>query len=167
MLFRNFFAPLWCLFISVLLASSSIASQQPSDKSTTLPSPENKGTIDLPAPIGQDMKGITVPQYDPQGHLTMRFSAETARKIDEHQVELNTLTIEFFQQDGKDITVTVPHGVFNLETKILSSDSKTSIKREDFDVVGESATFDTAKRFGTMQGHVHTEIRNGSPAEDL
>jgi hypothetical protein len=132
-----------------------------------LASSENKASIDLPAPVGQDMKGITIPQYDPQGHLTMRFSAETARKIDAHQVDLSALTIEFFEKDGKDITVVVPHGIFNLETKILSSDKKTSIKREDFDVVGQSATFDTAKRFGTMQGHVHTEIRNSTPTDDL
>lgn len=168
MLFRIFFGVLGGVLVSLpgsaIASPTAVTAQQ---RTETSPTPENKASIDLPAPVGQDMKGITIPQYDPEGRLTMRFSAETARKIDEHQVDLNALTIEFFEKDGKDITVAVPHGIFNLETKILSSDNKTSIKREDFDVVGESATFDTAKRFGTMQGHVHTEIRNSTPADDL
>ena len=78
-----------------------------------------------------------------------------------------TLKIEFFEKDGKDITVLVPQGVFNLETKILSADSEVTIKRDDFDMAGQSAIFDTIKRLGTMKGHVHTEIRNGIPSDEL
>lgn len=149
----------------------------PTPKKTTASDPQENRPIDLPAVIGQDIKGITIPQYDATGHLSMQFTAETARKIDEHQVELDKLTIEFFEKSGKGITVTMPHGIFDLATKTLSSStsslssntnvSTVSVKREDFDVVGQSATFDTAKRFGTMQGHVHTEIRNGAPADEL
>ena len=113
------------------------------------------------------MKGIIIPQYDAEGRLVMNFIAEKARKINEHEVDIESLKIGFFEKDGKDVTVLVPHGVFNLDTKILSTDSQVTIKREDFEMVGESATFDTTKRFGTMKGHVHTEIRNGMPAEEL
>ena len=128
-----------------------------------LPQKSKESSIDLPAPVGEEMKGITIPQYDADGTLRMKFSTETARKMDEHNVEMNDLKIEFFEKDGKDIVVTVPHALFNLETKLLIADTTTTLKREDFDMVGDSATFDTAKRFGTMKGHVHTEIRNGAP----
>ena len=122
--------------------------------------------IDLPAPVGEEMKGIIIPQYDTNGKLTMNFYAATARKLDEHQVELHDLKVEFFETDGKDVTVMIPHGIFNLETKILGMDTETKIQREDFNMVGESGDFDTIKRLGTMKGHVHMEIRNGgTPAE--
>ena len=52
--------------------------------------------------------------------------------------------------------------IFNLANTLLSTETTTTIKREDFLMVGDSATFDTTKRFGTMKGHVHTDVRNGA-----
>ena len=131
---------------------------QESNKSSVTP-------IDLPAPIGEDMKGIIIPQYDAAGRRVMNFTAETARKINEEEVEVESLKIGFFESDGKDVTVLVPKGIFHLDTKILTTGSPITIKREDFEMVGDSASFDTTKRFGTIKGHVHTEIRNGLPTE--
>jgi lipopolysaccharide export system protein LptC len=120
------------------------------------------GEIDLPAPVGEEMKGITIPQYDLDGKLKMKLSCETARKTDEHNVTIHGLKIEFFEKDGKDVTVTVSDAIFNLATTLLSTEMTTTIKREDFLMIGDGATFDTTKRFGTMKGHVHTEMRNGT-----
>ena len=148
--------------IAATISTNEIVSskQQTPDKERLRP-------IDLPAPVGEDMKGITIPQYDADGRLSMKLFTETARKMSDDQVSMSQLKIEFFEKDGKDITVIVPHGIFNLTTKILSADSEMSIKREDFEIIGQSAEFDTIKRCGTMKGHVHTDIRNGTPAEDL
>lgn len=151
------------LILFFFILGSAILSAAPAP---VLPK-DNGQPIDLPAPVGEDMKGIIIPQYDAEGRLMMNFSAGTARKISEHEVAIDSLKIEFFEKDGKDITVFVPHGIFNLETKILSAASEVTIKREDFNMVGQSATFDTTKRFGTMKGHVHTEIRNGIPSDEL
>ncbi|KAB2644696.1 MAG: hypothetical protein DVB29_01340 [Verrucomicrobia bacterium] len=141
-------------------APSTIQEEPHSQKDTTPP-------IDLPAPLGEDMKGIFIPQYDAEGNPTMNFIAEKARKISEQELEVDSLNIQFFERDGKDVTVFVPHGIFHLDTKILSTDSEVTIKREDFEMVGESAAFNTSTRYGTMKGHVHTEIRNGIPAKTL
>lgn len=122
--------------------------------------------IDLPAAVGEEMKGITIPQYDIDGKLKMKLSCETAHKTDEHNVAIHGLKVEFFEAEGKDVTVTVPESTFNLATTVLSTEMTTTIKREDFSMVGDSATFDTTKRFGTMKGHVHTEIRNGAPKNE-
>lgn len=166
------FLRICCLLAPALLLATTTSSSAPASDAMQSPKAtasekERSTPMDLPLLVGQDIKGITIPQYDSDGHLTMRFSAERARKIDDHKVELDTLIIEFFQKDGKDITVSLPHGVFDLATKTLSSDDKVSLKREDFDVTGQSATFDTVKKFGTMQGHVHTEIRNSTPSDEL
>ena len=168
---RRFF--LGSLFIFFISCCALSAAPEPSATPAATPKKpleflkNNMQAIDLPAPVGEDMKGIIIPQYDVDGRLVMKFRAGTARKIDENQVAIDSLRIEFFEKDGKDITVIVPRSIFNLETKILTADSEVTIKREDFDMVGQSATFDTNKRYGTMKGHVHTEIRNGMPVQEL
>lgn len=160
------------IFIAIFSLSSLWAKEPAGTSSRSqkeAPSNKEEASLELPAVVGQDITGITIPQYDSNGHLTMQFSAEKARKLEEHQLELNKLVITFFEADGKDITVVVPHAIFNLETKVLASsgEGKVNIKREDFDILGEGATFDTKKRFGTLQGHVHTEIRNSAPSDTL
>lgn len=147
--------------------AGSASTNEPASSSQATVDKDRARPIDLPAPVGEDMKGITIPQYEPDGRLAMKFFTETARKIDDHQVEMHQLKIEFFEKDGKDITILVPHGIFNLNTKILSADSEARIKREDFEIIGQSAEFDTIKRSGTMTGHVHTDIRNNEASQEL
>ncbi|MFI0347294.1 MAG: hypothetical protein ACH346_00785 [Chthoniobacterales bacterium] len=169
------FKSLFCLSAAVCIffimtsvgITAPIATNEISSSSQNTADKDRARPIDLPAPVGEEMKGITIPQYDVDGRLAMKFFTELARKIDDHQVEMNQLKIEFFEKEGKDITVFVPHGVFDLTTKILSADSQATIKREDFEIVGQSAEFDTIKRCGTMKGHVHTDVRNGELPQEL
>ena len=157
----RFFICIFLMTLSIVRAASPEATAvvPPSGKAVAVKSNE----IDLPAPVGEEMKGITIPQYDTDGKLKMKLSCETARKTDEHNVAIHGLKIEFFEKDGKDVTVTASKAIFNLANTLLSTETTTTIKREDFLMVGDSATFDTTKRFGTMKGHVHTDIRNGTP----
>ena len=161
---------LFFLRISLFFIIAALVAGEPVPSATQGEAHLQKDTsapIDLPAPLGEDMKGIFIPQYDANGNPTMNFIAEKARKISEQELEIESLKIEFLQQEGKDVTVNVPHGIFHLDTKILSANSKVTIKREDFEMAGESATFDTTTRYGTMKGHVHTEIRNAIPSKSL
>ena len=160
------------LFFSILffLLSSFVFSAPAKNSETNAVAPSSvkvsaakPDEIDLPAPVGEEMKGIAIPQYDVDGKLKMKLSCETARKIYAHNVNIHGLKVEFFEKDNNDVTVTVPEAMFNLATTVLSTETTATIKREDFSMVGDGATFDTTKRFGTMKGHVHTEIRNGTP----
>ncbi|MCX6957923.1 MAG: LPS export ABC transporter periplasmic protein LptC [Verrucomicrobiae bacterium] len=157
----RFFICIFLMTLSIVRAASPVTTTvaPPSAKAAAIKSDE----IDLPAPVGEEMEGITIPQYDADGKLKMKLSCETARKTDEHNVTIHGLKIEFFEKDGKDMTVTASEAMFDLANTLLSTETTTTIKREDFLMVGDSATFDTTKRFGTMKGHVHTDIRNGTP----
>lgn len=161
-----FFLLAWLSFAAPAATPDSKALPAGASKEVLSKSEKKKADeIDLPAPVGEEMKGITIPQYDADGKLKMKLSCETARKTDEHNVTIHGLKVEFFEKEGKDVTVTTDKAMFNLATTLLSTESTTTIKREDFLMVGDSATFDTTKRFGTMKGHVHTEIRNGAPKD--
>ena len=119
--------------------------------------------IDLPVPVGEPVKGIKIPQYDEKGKLTMNLSAETAKKIDDRQVEFGKLKVQFADQEQQEIVVEIPHSFIDMETKVLVADSPTTIHREDFDIVGQGAQFDTVSRRGILKGHVTASFRNPNP----
>ena len=120
--------------------------------------------IDLPIPVGEPVKGIKIPQYDENGKLTMNLIAETARKLDEKQVEFGKLKIEFNEKEEKTIVVEILHSILDMESKMLVADTETIIRREDFEIIGQGAEFDTLARSGTFKGRVHASFRNGETA---
>lgn len=122
--------------------------------------PNPAQTIDLPVPVGEPVKGIKIPQYDENGKLTMNLVADDAKKLDESHVEFGKLKVQFSDRDEKDIVVEIPHSVLNLETKVLVADSETTIKRDDFEIVGQSAEFDTASRRGAFKGRIRASFSN-------
>ncbi|MEI6082176.1 MAG: hypothetical protein WCR44_07080 [Verrucomicrobiota bacterium] len=126
------------------------------------PGPGQK--IDLPIPVGEWVKGIKIPQYDENGKLTMNLIAERARKLDEKQVEFGKLNIEFNEKEEKTIIVEIPHSILDIESKVLIADTETAVRREDFEIIGQSAEFDTLARSGTFKGRVHASFRNGETA---
>ena len=121
--------------------------------------------MDLPIPVGEPITGIKIPQYDEEGKLSMTLMAGTARKIDEEKVELNNLKVKFSDKEEKEIVVEIPHALLDIESKMLVSISKTMISREDFDIEGQNAEFDTVSRTGKFKGPVRASFRNGSPTD--
>jgi hypothetical protein len=49
-----------------------------------------------------------------------------------------------------------------LNTRVLSSPQRTTIKRADFEIVGDAVRFDTAARQGTITGNVKMVISDQS-----
>jgi lipopolysaccharide export system protein LptC len=118
--------------------------------------------IDIPIPVGEPVSGIKIPQYDETGKLSMTLLAGKARKLDDRKVEFENLKISFTDKEGKEILVEIPHALLDTQTKVLSADSKTVITREDFDIGGEKAEFDTVSRTGRFKGRVRASFRNSA-----
>jgi hypothetical protein len=92
----------------------------------------------------------------------MTLLAGKARKLDDSKVEFDNLKISFTDKEGKEILVEIPHALLDTQTKLLTADSKTVITRDDFDLDGEKAEFDTVTRTGKFKGRVRASFRNGS-----
>lgn len=150
-----------------LQAAPAVPAATPSPTNAAIPaaSAARGEKMDLPVPVGEPIKGIKIPQYDEQGKLTMNLVAETALKLDERQVEFKNLRIQFSDKEEKEIVVEIPHSVLDMETKILVADTKTVIRREDFDIAGEQAEFDTMARTGRFKGPVRASFRNTQPSD--
>ena len=119
--------------------------------------------FDVPVPIGVPVKGIKIPHRNDEGKLVMTIQAEVAKKIDDTHIEMENMKIESIdEQDGKAMNIEVPHSVFNLETRILAGDSQTVIKREDFEVTGDSVEFNTKTRHATLRGKIRMIIQSAN-----
>jgi len=114
--------------------------------------------IDIPVPEGVPVKGIKVPSYSADGKLLMMLDAEQARKLDADRIEFENLKIDAYSDDDKKIYVELPRSIFNLTTRILTSESRVLIRREDFELIGDGGEFHTRNRFARILGNVKMTI---------
>jgi hypothetical protein len=126
-------------------------------------SAEEQSLTNIPLPIGHEAKGLVLPDFDLEGHLRGKFIASTARRIDEGHVQFQDLHITTFTPENQtDLQIDMQTSVFDLKTKILSSQERATVKRADFNIVGDSIQFDTNTRTGRMIGNVKMVITSQS-----
>jgi lipopolysaccharide assembly outer membrane protein LptD (OstA) len=123
---------------------------------------EKSQPMEIPIPVGEPVSGIKIPQYDESGKLSMTLLAGKARKLDDKKVEFEKLKISFTDKEGKEIIVEIPHALLDTETKKLTADSRTMISRDDFDIMGDQAEFDTVTRTGRFMGRVRASFLNNA-----
>jgi hypothetical protein len=111
-------------------------------------------------PSGQTYHGLRIPNFSPTGKLLMLFDAKTAKRINDRNLEMQDLKIEIHNNDGTTFHVAMAHSVFNLDTRILTSDTPTTISREDFVIEGERAEFHLKTKFGRMLGATKMTINS-------
>ena len=115
----------------------------------------------VPLPIGHEAKGLVLPDIDVNGHLRARFNAGTARRVDGNHMEFRDLSIITFTDDDKvDLQIAMADSMLDLNTHVLSSQQRTTIKSSDFEIAGDRASFDTAARHGTLTGNVKMVLTN-------
>jgi hypothetical protein len=114
---------------------------------------------DLPA--NQVYNGVHIPNFSPTGKLLMLFDAKSAKRIDDRDIEMQDLKIEIHNNDGSTFHVEMVHSVFNLDTRILTSNTPTTIKRDDFIINGDRAEFHVKEKFGRVFGNVKMIINSG------
>src|SRR2546423_15059688 len=125
-------------------------------------SPESNAAA-VPLPIGHEAKGLVLPDIDENGHLRGRFVAGTARRVDQDHMQFRELNITTYTVENKvDLQIAMTDSVLDLNTHVLSSPQRTTIKRADFEIVGDTARFDTAARQGTITGNVKMVITDQS-----
>ena len=126
-------------------------------------SPGEESLTNIPLPIGHEAKGLVLPDFDADGHLRGRFEAGTARRLDEEHIRFNSLKITTFTPESKpDLTIDMSESIFDLKTRILSSDQQTTVRRADFNIIGDTVQFDTNTRTGKLIGNVKMVITDQS-----
>jgi hypothetical protein len=123
--------------------------------------------IDLPVPIGHDVKGLRVPVRNDQGKVEMQFDMESARRLDDQNIEMHTTTIQMYNQQTfkPDAKIELISSTMNLDTEVITTKEPVHITREDFNFTADSGVFNSKTRQGTMFGNIHLVIYNRSKFE--
>lgn len=161
------------LLFSVVLGVSSLAPYasaqskgrkgKPRAKAVPGSSPDEQSLTNIPLPIGHEAKGLVLPDFDAEGHLRGKFEAGTARRIDQEHVGFEILKITTYTpEDQPDLRIDMSTSVLDLKTRILSSKTRTTIQRADFNIAGDSVEFDTNSKTGRLIGNVKMVITDKS-----
>lgn len=130
------------------------------DKDANDPNAADK-PIDLPMPNGRDAKGIKIPYRDSEGKLKMRFDIGVAKKVDDTHVEMSELQIQTYDENEEpDMTIDLPTSTLDLKTSVITAHHPVTIKREDFELHGNTMIFNTKTKQGGLGGKVRMLIYN-------
>jgi hypothetical protein len=150
------------IFLLAILSVPVLAKEKARKKSPS-PSPGEQGLTNIPLPVGHEAKGLVLPDFDADGHLRAKFEAGTARRIDDEHVGFKSLKITTYTlENTPDLMIEMSDSVLDLKTRVLASKERTTIKRADFDITGDSVEFDTNTRMGRLIGNVKMVITDQS-----
>jgi len=150
--------PLWCADPVHEAAKKAAAEKKQAGKGQA----EEEGFESVPMPINMPVKGIKIPHRNEEGKLVMTIEAEIATKLDDQHVDMQNMKIESFDDDGKKINIELPHSIFNLETRMLTGDQHALIRREDFEITGDSVEFNTKTRYAVLRGKIRMVIQSAN-----
>ena len=130
-------------------------------------SPGEQSLTNIPLPIGHEAKGLVLPDFDLNGRLRGKFVAGSAKRLDQERIGFRDLKITTFNEGNQvDLEIVMLSSTFDLTTKIMSSGERTTVRRTDFNIVGDSAIFDTEARTSRIVGNVKMVITDTSHLTD-
>jgi hypothetical protein len=131
--------------------------------SSVTPGQGEQSLTNIPLPLGHEAKGLVLPDFDVEGRLRGKFVAGSAKRIDQDHVGFSDLKITTYSETNQvDLQIDMHTSTFDLTTRILSSEERTTVRRADFNIVGDSAIFDTNARTSRMIGNVKMVITDQS-----
>jgi len=135
--------------------------------------PAQPRKIEVPVPIGHEVKGLRLPVRNEEGKLEMQFDMESAKRLNDQDIEMHTTTIQTYnQQTAKpDAKIELKIAVINLDTDVIKTDDPVRVSREDFVLTADGGEFNSKLRQGRVVGNVHLIIydrdkfqtKSGSP----
>ena len=155
------------LGLSILTPNALAQSKERKGRARTKAAPSTsageQSLTNIPLPIGHEAKGLVLPDFDGDGHLRGKFEAGKAHRIDLEHIGFEQLKITTYTpEDQPDLRIDMSTSVLDLNTRILSSKTRTTIQRADFNIAGDSVEFDTNNRTGRLVGNVKMVITDKS-----
>lgn len=124
------------------------------------PKPE-EGVTNVPIVPGHDAKGLVLPDFDHLGHMRGKLEAGLTKRLDDEHVEFRGVKFTTFvpESETPDLQIIMTSSVFNLKTQVLNSLERTTVRRADFEITGDTMQFEMLTRKGTLAGNVKMVVR--------
>ncbi|MEI8109263.1 MAG: LPS export ABC transporter periplasmic protein LptC [Verrucomicrobiota bacterium] len=134
---------------------------EPNPKKPKNKQPKEPGKMDIPVSKDHDAKGLKIPYFDGSGKKQMIFTIGVASRLDDDHIGLTETQVETFNDQGDhEMTIDLPKSELNVVTNVLLTKKRMMIKRDDFEIVGESMEFNLKTKQGTLTGGVRMLIYN-------
>lgn len=143
--------------------SSNRTGQSPASGMPTPPdNAQGLGAFGMLLPLGQKNLDVKIPSFK-DGLPSSLMRAGSMTRIDDEYMEMEKLDIRMFGEvREKDVRVQLITGEYHMPTQLLSSEQRSRISREDFQLEGDSLVFDTKSQQGKMTGNVKMVIFDSS-----
>lgn len=116
---------------------------------------ESIGTM---IPEGMRNLKVRIPGFD-NGRPTSLVIADAMTRQDTNHLFAEGVVMHLYNAEPKNnIRVDLRSAIYHMDTKQMSSTERSKVSRSDFQIEGDSMTFDTITSHGTMTGHVHMVI---------
>jgi len=148
---------LFALLSCVALAADKTAKPDATAKAKPKEKPTpQEGVGNVPIPAGHDVKGLVLPDFDPSGRMRGKLLAGVTRRLDNERVEFKGVHFTTFlpETEKTDLEIIMNTSVFNLKTQVLNSTERTTVKRTDFEISGDTMEFEMISRKGKLAGNV-------------
>jgi lipopolysaccharide export system protein LptC len=102
-----------------------------------------------------------LPDFDLLGRIRGKLQAGVTRRLDDQNIEFLGVKFTTFapETETPDLEISMDKSVFNLKTQVLTSNVRSTVKRSDFEVAGDTMKFEMVTRLGTLEGNVKVVIR--------
>ncbi len=150
-----------CTALLLITLVTNVAAKKKEKKAVPEGPPPPK--FNVPIPLKRDAKGVKLPYFDTEGKLQMNFAIALATRIDNEHLGMKDVKLETYADDGSlEMTFEIPTSILDLNTRVITSDKPVTIRRTDFELTGETMTFNTETRSGKLAGKVRMLIYNRS-----
>ena len=159
-------ALLTCAVLAGEKKTNKQAAKSPSPTVTATPQKKERpkpeeGVRNVPIVTGHDAKGIVLPDFDLQGRMRGKLEAGITRRLDDENIEFEGVKFTTFLPDTQtpNMEVLMKTSVFNLKTQVLTSQVRSTVKRSDFEIAGDTMKFEMISRQGILTGNVKMVVR--------
>jgi lipopolysaccharide assembly outer membrane protein LptD (OstA) len=124
--------------------------------------PGQKRKIELPVPIGHEVKGLRVPVRNAKGQMQLQLDTESATRLDNSNIQMRSVSIQTFDEETAkpDFKIELKTANLNTDTNIITSDEPVLVTRSDFVLTGDSMEFNRDTNQGIMKGNVRMLVYN-------
>jgi len=109
--------------------------------------------------VGQDAHGLRFPVFDEAGNIQMYFVIDVAKRIDNDHMQMSKVQLQTYnEKKEKEMQIDMQNAILDLNTRIVTTDSPVRVRRSDFELFGDRASYNTATGDGKLTGKVRMLI---------
>lgn len=111
-------------------------------------------------PVGEKNIDVKIPSFR-DGIPSSTVRAYSMTRMDDENMAMERMDIRLYgQTHEKDVRIQLVTALYHMPSQILSSDSRSRVSRDDFNIEGDTMIFDTRTGQGKMIGNVRMVIHD-------